>query len=57
VHLLVPGEWTVRQAHRLAEQVEIEVCETVPNSNIVTHLEPVEDPISLDDAFIDRKVN
>jgi len=57
VHLLVPGEWSVRRAHRLAEQVEIEVCETVPNSNIVTHLEPVEDPISLDDAFIDRKVN
>jgi cation diffusion facilitator family transporter len=57
VHLLVPGEWSVRQAHRLAEQVEIEVCETVPNSNIVTHLEPVDDPISLDDAFIDRKVN
>lgn len=57
VHLLVPGEWSVRQAHRLAEQVEIEVCETVPNSNIVTHLEPVDDPISLDDAYIDRKVN
>jgi len=57
VHLLVPGEWPVRQAHRLAEQVEIEVCETVPNSNIVTHLEPVDDPISLQDAYIDRKAD
>ncbi|OGO29566.1 MAG: transporter [Chloroflexi bacterium RBG_16_54_18] len=56
VHLLVPGEWPVRQAHRLAEQVEIDVSKTVPNSNIVTHIEPVDDPISLDDAFIDRKV-
>ena len=56
VHLLVPGEWSVRQAHRLAEQVEIDVCTTIPNSNIVTHLEPAEDPISLQDAYINRKV-
>ncbi len=54
VHLLVPGSWTVREGHQLAEQVESEVRGAVPNSNIVTHIEPVEDPISLEDASIDR---
>jgi cation diffusion facilitator family transporter len=55
VHLLVPGEWTVRHGHQVAEQVEIEVRKAIPNSNIATHIEPVEDPISLQDASIDRK--
>lgn len=54
VHLLVPGSWTVREGHQVAEQVESEVRGAVPNSNIVTHVEPVEDPISLEDANIDR---
>ena len=54
VHLLVPGSWTVREGHLVAEQVESEVRGAVPNSNIVTHVEPVEDPISLEDANIDR---
>lgn len=54
VHLLVPGSWTVRQGHQVAEQVESEVRGAVPNSNIVTHIEPVEDPISMEDAPIDR---
>jgi len=54
VHLLVPGSWTVRQGHKLAEQVEYDVRGAVPNSNIVTHIEPVEDPISMEDAPIDR---
>lgn len=54
VHLLVPGSWTVREGHQLAEGVEAEVRSAIPNSNIVTHIEPVEDPISLEDASIDR---
>jgi divalent metal cation (Fe/Co/Zn/Cd) transporter len=55
VHLLVPGNWTVHQGHQLAERVEAEVRKAVPNSNIVTHIEPVEDPVSLQDAYLDRK--
>jgi cation diffusion facilitator family transporter len=54
VHLLVPGDWTVRQGHQIADQVEIEVRRAIPNSNIATHIEPVEDPISLQDANLDR---
>jgi cation diffusion facilitator family transporter len=56
VHLLVPGDWTVRKGHTLAEQVEMRVLETVSNANIVTHIEPVEDPLSMEDANINRAV-
>jgi cation diffusion facilitator family transporter len=54
VHLLVPGDWTVRRGHQLAEQVEQQVLTSIPNTNIVTHIEPIEDPISLEDAALDR---
>lgn len=53
-HLLVPGDWTVRQGHQLAEQVENQVIQAIPNANMVTHVEPIEDPISMQDAGIDR---
>jgi cation diffusion facilitator family transporter len=54
VHLLVPGDWTVRRGHQLAEEVEVEVHKTIPESNIATHIEPIEDLISLQDANLDR---
>jgi cation diffusion facilitator family transporter len=57
VHLLVPGDWSVRKGHSLAEQVERQVIETIPNANIVTHIEPIDDPISMVDASIDRGIN
>jgi cation diffusion facilitator family transporter len=57
VHLLVPGDWTIRKGHLLAEQVETQVLETIKNANIVTHIEPIDDPLSLADANIDRGVN
>jgi len=57
VHLLVPGDWTVRKGHLLAEQVETQVVETIKNANIVTHIEPIDDPLSMADANIDRGVN
>jgi cation diffusion facilitator family transporter len=55
VHLLVPGSWTVRRGHLLAERVERQVVEAIPNTNIVTHIEPIEDPLSLEDASLDRE--
>lgn len=48
VHLLVPGNWSVRESHSLAEQFENQVGETIANANIVTHIEPIEDPISME---------
>jgi cation diffusion facilitator family transporter len=54
VHLLVPGGWTIARGHRLADEVEKRILAVVPQANIVTHLEPVGDPTSLQDAQLDR---
>jgi cation diffusion facilitator family transporter len=45
-HVLVPGDWTVKQGHDLLEEVEDVVHEQLPDVNIQTHLEPLEDPLS-----------
>ena len=55
VHLLVPGSWSVRKSHQLAEKIENQVREAVPHVIIVTHVEPIEDPLSLQDASLDRE--
>jgi cation diffusion facilitator family transporter len=57
VHLLVPGDWSIRKGHSLAEQVETRVLETISNANIVTHIEPIEDPLSMADTSINRGMN
>jgi cation diffusion facilitator family transporter len=57
VHLLVPGDWTVRQGHAVAEQIETQVIKAIPNSNIATHIEPIEDSISQQDVSLDRGGN
>jgi len=54
VHLLMPGEWTIRQGHQVAEKIEAQVREAIPNSNIVTHLEPLDDPRAWQDTELDR---
>jgi cation diffusion facilitator family transporter len=52
VHLLVPGSWSVARGHKLAEQIENQVRATISNTNIVTHVEPAEDPLSMEDGSI-----
>jgi cation diffusion facilitator family transporter len=56
MHVLVPGEWSVQEGHRLLERVEHDVRAAVPAATVFTHLEPSEDPASLDDADLDRDV-
>ncbi|NUN65601.1 cation transporter [Pseudanabaena biceps] len=48
-HVLVPGAWTVQQGHDLCEEVETNICGALPNINVMTHLEPLEDPKSWND--------
>jgi len=55
VHLLVPGNWTVQQGHLVSEEIETRVREAIPSTNIVTHVEPVDDPRSWSDTSLDRK--
>ncbi len=55
VHVLVPGSWTVRQGHDLLEKLEAELRQTVLDVTLFTHLEPIEDPVSLADSDLDRQ--
>ncbi len=54
VHVLVPGAWTVHDAHQLAEEIEKDIRLAVQNSVAFTHLEPIEDEISHQDICLDR---
>jgi divalent metal cation (Fe/Co/Zn/Cd) transporter len=54
-HVLVPGKWTVQRGHNLLEQIERDIRQTLPGpTTILTHLEPIEDPVSMEDMAIDR---
>jgi cation diffusion facilitator family transporter len=55
VHLLVPGAWTVQQGHDWSERIEADIRQVVPHAHVTTHLEPIEDPISLADQELDRR--
>ncbi|QSA95511.1 cation diffusion facilitator family transporter [Methylococcus sp. EFPC2] len=46
VHVLVPGAMSVQQGHDLVETIEAEIRQTVPGIQIISHLEPLEDPAS-----------
>lgn len=54
VHILVPGTWSVQQGHDLLEEIERDIRHALPALHIITHLEPVEDPVSWDDVLLDR---
>jgi cation diffusion facilitator family transporter len=54
LHVLVPGDWSVRRGHDLCEQVELEIAAVVPNATVLTHLEALEDPASFQDQELDR---
>jgi divalent metal cation (Fe/Co/Zn/Cd) transporter len=55
MHVLVPGDWTVRQAHNLAEQIENELRKKSLNASVFTHVEPQGDPTSFQDTSLDRE--
>jgi len=48
-HLLVPGAWTVAQAHDLCEDIEAAVKETFEGVLVTGHIEPREDPRAYSD--------
>lgn len=54
LHVLVPGEWTVQRGHDEVEQIEADIRAVVPFGNLTTHLEPIEDPLSLIDEALER---
>jgi cation diffusion facilitator family transporter len=54
MHVLAPGSWTIQQGHDLCEKIEAAVREVLPQSHVLTHLEPREDPVSWEDRGLDR---
>ncbi len=55
VHLLVPGAWTIKRGHDWSERIEADIRRAVTHAHITTHLEPMEDPVSLADQDLDRQ--
>lgn len=56
VHVLVPGAWTVQEAHDWSERIENEIRCALPHVHLTTHLEPLEDPRSHTDQHLDQPV-
>jgi cation diffusion facilitator family transporter len=54
IHVLVPGEWTVHDAHHVAEDIEHDIHMALGEAVVITHVEPVEDQLSMDDIKLDR---
>lgn len=54
LHMLVPGNWTVQQGHDWAERIEADIRMALPHAHVTTHLEPLEDPVSMSDQELDR---
>lgn len=55
MHVLVPGGWTVKRGHDLAEEIENDIARELPQSTFFVHVEPAEDPASFADQALDRK--
>jgi cation diffusion facilitator family transporter len=49
VHMLVPGAWTLHDAHHIAEDFEGDVRSQLTDAIVHTHLEPIDDEISIVD--------
>jgi cation diffusion facilitator family transporter len=51
-HLLVPGSWSVRHAHEIGVRIEKAVAEALPGSEVVVHIEPIEEQASWEDSAL-----
>lgn len=49
-HLLVPGHWTVEEAHTLGEQIEEAIRAALPGAEATVHIEPVESEAAWKDS-------
>jgi cation diffusion facilitator family transporter len=49
-HLLVPGAWSVQEAHDLTGQVEAAIKNEFPAVEVTVHIEPIEEPAAWKDS-------
>ena len=54
LHVLVPGDWTVRQGHFVAEEVKADLAGVLPGAVTFAHVEPVDDPDSYHDDELEE---
>jgi cation diffusion facilitator family transporter len=55
MHVLVPGNWSVQRGHDVLEDIERDIRNSFDSpTTVFTHLEPLEDPVSMQDMGIDR---
>jgi cation diffusion facilitator family transporter len=54
VHVLVPPEWSVQRGHDVLERIEADVRRALPPVTVFTHLEPLGDPLAMDDQDLHR---
>lgn len=50
MHMLVPGSISVRQGHDLAVEIEQEIDDVLPDTVVMIHIEPLEDPRAWNDV-------
>lgn len=55
VHMLVPGAWTVHHAHNFAEGFETDIRAALGEAVITTHVEPIEDELSMRDILLEQE--
>jgi cation diffusion facilitator family transporter len=51
-HLLVPGGWTVQEAHDFTEEIEEAVRRALPGTEVTVHIEPIEAPAAWQDSAL-----
>jgi divalent metal cation (Fe/Co/Zn/Cd) transporter len=57
MHVLVPGNWSVQHGHDVLEEIERDIRNSFDSpTTVFTHMEPIEDPVSMQDIGIDRTV-
>jgi len=54
VHILVPGTMSVHDGHDLAHRLEELIEAAMPHVEVLTHLEPLEDPRSWEEGEAGR---
>ena len=55
LHILLPGQLTIQEGHDMVEKIERDIRDLFDAPvTVFTHLEPVEDPVSMHDIGIDR---
>jgi len=54
LHVLVPGSWTVQRGHELLERIESDIRCALPEVEVITHLESLEDPASWEENGRDK---